>query len=154
MRDESYDLVYERYAFFLVAGAFAAKRRGVPFLLEINEVSGVPERARKQSFLTLCSMFEMALFRRCSRIHAVSSYLADRVKIAGARSDQLVVVPNGFDVRRVPSAPRRNELRQHFGFGTTFVLGFAGWFDDWDRLENLVGAWRTLLSTAPISVCA
>lgn len=149
LRDESYDLVYERYAFFLVAGALAATRHAVPFLLEANEVSGVPERARKQLFLSLCNRFEMALFRRCSRIHAISSYLADRARAAGARSNQLVVVPNGFDVRRVPSTPRRSELRRRFGFDGTFVLGFAGWFDDWDRLENLVEVLAHILKHSP-----
>lgn len=150
LRGEPYDLVYERYAFFLIAGALAATRRGVPFLLEVNEVSGVPERARKQSFPALCNAFERILFCRCSRIHAVSSYLANRAKAAGARPDQLVVVPNGFDMRRIPSAPRRDELRQRFGFGdATFVLGFAGWFDDWDRLENLVEVLVRVLGHSP-----
>lgn len=138
LRDEPYDLVYERYAFFLVAGAFAARRRGVPFLLEVNEVSGVPERAREQSFLTLCNKFEKMLFHCCARIHTISSYLADRARANGARSDQIVVVPNGFDIRQIPSVLPRSELRRRFGIDTSFVLGFAGWFDDWDRLENLV----------------
>lgn len=145
LREQQHDLVYERYAFFLVAGAFAATRRGVPFLLEVNEVSGIPDRARRQSFLALCNAFERVLFRRCSRIHAVSSYLADRAVAVGARPDQLVVVPNGFDLRWVPRALRGNELRQRFGLDGTFVLGFAGWFDEWDRLASLVEVLARLL---------
>lgn len=133
-----YDLIYERYAFFLVAGVFSAVHFRVPFLLEINEVSGVPERARKQSFLALCSRFQGLLFSRCSRIHAVSSYLGDRARAVGVRMDQLVVVSNGFDIRRLPLTLRREELRQRFGFDTAFVLGFAGWFDEWDDLESLI----------------
>lgn len=149
LRAERYDLVYERYAFFLVAGALAAARHGVPFVLEVNEVSGVPERARKQSFLHLCNAFERMLFRRCSRIHAVSSYLADRANAAGASSGQLVVVPNGFDMKRIPAAPRREELRRRFGLDGAFVLGFAGWFDDWDRLSNLVEVMARILKVSP-----
>lgn len=149
LRGEPYDLVYERYAFFLVAGALSAMRREVPFLLEVNEVSDVPERARKQLLLALCNAFERMLFRRCSKIYAVSSYLADRAKAAGARPDQVVVVPNGFDMKRIQSASRRNELRQSFGFDATFVLGFAGWFDDWDRLENLVEVLARVLGHSP-----
>ncbi|WP_096360802.1 glycosyltransferase family 4 protein [Sulfuricaulis limicola] len=149
LRAVRYDLVYERYAFFLVAGAFAAARHGVPFLLEVNEVSGVPERARKQSFMRLCNAFERMLFRRCSRIHAVSSYLADRAREAGASSGQLAVVPNGFDMNRIPATPRREELRRRFGLDGTFVLGFAGWFDDWDRLSNLVEVMARILKVSP-----
>lgn len=150
LREERYDLVYERYAFFLVAGAFAAAKHGVPFILEVNEVSGVPERARKQSFLRLCNAFERTLFRRCSRIHAVSSYLADRAGAAGASAAQLVVVPNGFDMSRIPAAPRRDELRRKFGLDGAFVLGFAGWFDDWDRLSVLVEVMARILKVSPV----
>lgn len=150
LREERYDLVYERYAFFLVAGALAAAKHHVPFILEVNEVSGVPERARKQSFLRLCNAFERALFRRCSRIHAVSSYLADRAGAAGASSAQLVVVPNGFDMSRIPAAPRRDELRRKFGLDGAFVLGFAGWFDDWDRLSVLVEVMARILRVSPV----
>lgn len=149
LREERYDLVYERYAFFLVAGAFAAVGHGVPFILEVNEVSGVPERARKQSFLGLCNAFERTLFRRCSRIHAVSSYLAERAGAAGASAGQLVVVPNGFDMNRIPAALRREELRRQFGLDGAFVLGFAGWFDDWDRLSNLVEVMARILKVSP-----
>ena len=149
LRSDRYDLVYERYAFFLIAGAVAATRHGVPFLLEANEVSGVPERARKQSFTRLCNGFERVLFRRCSRIHAVSSYLADRARHAGATPDQLVVVPNGFDMSRVPDIQRREELRRRFGLDGYFVLGFAGWFDDWDRLEDLVDVLNRVLVQSP-----
>lgn len=149
LREEKYDLVYERYAFFLVAGVLAASRSGVPFLLEINEVSGVPDRARRQSLLKLCNAFERQLFRRCSRIHAVSSYLASQARAAGALANQLVVVPNGFDISRIPTSPGRDSLRQRFGLDGTFVLGFAGWFDVWDRLEDLVGVLSHLLGRSP-----
>lgn len=145
LRGRCYDLVYERYAFFLIAGAVGASRLGVPFLLEINEVSGVPDRARRQSLLTICNAFERALFRRCSRIHAVSSYLANQARVAGALADQLVVVPNGFDTNRIPTSPRREALRQRFQLDGTFVVGFAGWFDIWDRLEDLVDVLSRLL---------
>lgn len=154
LREKDYDIVYERYAFFLVAGAVAARRRGVPFLLEVNEVSGVPERARRQFFLSLCNVFERMLFRRCSRIHVVSSYLADAARAAGARRDQLVVVPNGFDMSRIPEALRRDELRNRFGINSAFVLGFAGWFDEWDRLTDLVEVLARILNySADFRLC-
>ena len=44
-----FDLVYERYAFFLLAGMLLARRFDVPFVLEANEVSGIELRTRKQS---------------------------------------------------------------------------------------------------------
>lgn len=145
LREGNYDLVYERYAFFMVAGALGASRHGVPFLLEINEVSGVPGRAREQTLLKLCSWFERILFRRCARIHAVSSYLAERAIAAGATREQVVMVPNGFDIGRQPACPKRDELRRRYGLDDAFVLGFVGWFDVWDSLEDLVDVLSRLL---------
>lgn len=143
------DLVYERYAFFLLAGAFAADRCGVPLLLEINEVSGVPERARKQVFTRLCGLFERILFRRCSRLHAVSSYLGGRAMESGAAPNKVVVVSNGFDLSRVPPTTKREVFRQQFGLENCFVIGFAGWFDQWDRLPMLVDVLSDLLERDP-----
>ena len=40
-------LIYERYAFFLWAGAYFSRWKKLPLVLEVNEVCGI-ERARKQ----------------------------------------------------------------------------------------------------------
>lgn len=154
LKRQQYDLIYERYAFFLLAGAFAAARRGVPFLLEANEVSGVPGRARKQTFQRLCNTFERQLFKRCTRIHAVSSYLADMAYKGGATKDQVVMVPNGFDISRIPDVPRRNEIRERLAITDRMVIGFAGWFDDWDRLADLVEVLKIVNAKYPkVSLC-
>ncbi len=134
----NYDLVFERYAFFLVAGAIAARRSGCRFLLEVNEVNGIPNRARKQSFVRLCGATERFILRRCTVVHAVSSWLGDRAVEAGLPRSRLVVVPNGFDVGRLALKRSRDEMRRQLGLGDGVVLGFAGWFDVWDRLDLLV----------------
>jgi glycosyltransferase involved in cell wall biosynthesis len=133
-----YDLVFERYAFFLVAGAVAARRSGCRFLLEVNEVNGIPNRARRQSFVRLCAAAERFIFRRCSVVHAVSSWLGDRALEAGLPKPRLVVVPNGFEVSRLKLGRSRDEMRRQLNLDGGMVLGFAGWFDHWDRLDLLV----------------
>jgi len=82
LRTGKYDLLFERYAFFLVAGARAARRCGVPFLLEVNEVSGIPNRARRQTFQRLCAATERYIFRRCTVVHAVSSWLGHGIAVS------------------------------------------------------------------------
>ena len=79
LRSNNYDLIYERYAFFMIAGSYCAKKYGVPFVLEANEVSGIENRARKQSLKRLCDVFENYLFKRCDSIHTVSSYLKNMI---------------------------------------------------------------------------
>ncbi|MBI5747964.1 MAG: glycosyltransferase, partial [Nitrospinae bacterium] len=47
LRGKRVDMIYERYAFFLFAGVLTARRRNIPIIVEINEISG-HERVRKQ----------------------------------------------------------------------------------------------------------
>jgi len=132
-----FDLVYERYAFFLLAGAFAARRAGCDFVLEANEVSGVASRARRQSFVRLCSALERVLIRRCTLIHAVSSFLGTSLVGAGLDPRRLIVVPNGFEPSRLRLNVPRDQMRSRLGMGMELIIGFAGWFDRWDRLDFL-----------------
>ena len=149
-----YDLVFERYAFFLVAGAVAARRSGCRFLLEVNEVSGIPNRARKQSFPRLCARLERFIFRRCTLVHTVSSWLGERAVEAGLERPRLVVVPNGFEVARLKLRRSREEMRRQLGVDRGLVLGFAGWFDRWDRLDFLVDVFDDLRrSHASLRLC-
>lgn len=154
LRARQYHLVFERYAFYLLAGAWAARRAGVSFLLEANEVSGIPSRARKQSFPRLCAAFERHLIRRCTLVQPVSSYLGERLVQAGLDRRRLAVVPNGFDIARIRNARDRATVRAELGFAPDeLVIGFAGWFDVWDRLDFLVDVFAQLRSRFNVKLC-
>lgn len=144
-----YDLVYERYAFFLLAGAMLARRRRIPFVLEANEVSGIAHRARRQSFPRLCAAFERRLFARCTAIHTVSSHLAKRICRQGVAASRVHVAPNAFDPARVGDGRRDAALAAHYGLEGRTVLGFAGWFDAWDRLDLLIDVFARLRRSRP-----
>lgn len=149
LRRKDFDLVYERYAFFMIAGALAARSRGVPFVLEANEVSGIPHRARTQRMVRLCAAMERILFRRCAGILTVSSYLRDCIVAQGVTAKRVQVVPNAFDMRRVLGASRNAELGASCGFSGKLVLGFVGWFDEWDRLDLLIRVFGRLVVRRP-----
>ncbi|MGD8421839.1 MAG: glycosyltransferase, partial [Gammaproteobacteria bacterium] len=145
-----YDLVYERYAFYLVAGAVASRRRGIPLVLEANEVSGIKDRARKQSFAWLCKRFERFLLARCQSIHTVSSYLRTMILAhPGIDPDRVQVMPNALDLRQFECEPENSELAARLGLQGKTVIGFAGWFDDWDRLDLLLEVFLSLKRENP-----
>jgi len=136
---QKYDLLFERYASYLIAGAVAARRAGCLFALEINDVSGVPNRVRPQHFPRLCSAVERWLLKRCDLAHAVSSYLGDKLVESGVPAKRVVVVPNGFDIERIRIGTSRAEVRARHGFTDEhIVIGFAGWFVPWDRLDFMM----------------
>lgn len=147
MKQQKFDLIYERYAFFLVAGAALARRRGIPFVLEANEVSGIVHRARPQSYPRLCARFECFLFARCAGIHTVSSQLKRMILRQGVPENRVHVVPNAFDVSKVKIGGKSLELARQYQLSGRLVLGFAGWFDNWDRLDFFVEVFRILRKT-------
>jgi glycosyltransferase involved in cell wall biosynthesis len=149
LRGKHYDLVYERYTFYLLAGAFQAYRNRIPFVLEANEVSGIAQRARRQAFPGLCSVFERWVFSRCTAIHAVSSHLAKRILGNGVPVERIHVVPNAFDPARVRRGEAKAELKARLGLQERTTLGFAGWFDAWDRLDFLVDVFAGLRTEHP-----
>jgi glycosyltransferase involved in cell wall biosynthesis len=144
LAERRFDLIYERYAFFLIAGAMVASRHGIPYVCEANEVSGIADRARRQFFPRLCSRFERFIFARCTGILTVSSHLRDRILKQGVKPARVRVVPNAFDVGKVSGVVKSDALADQLGIGSRLTIGFAGWFDRWDRLDFLIEAFRRL----------
>ena len=133
-----YDVIYERYAFYMYAGALKAKQYNIPLVLEANEVSGIKERARKQVFSGLCRHFEHYIFKRCTSIHTVSSYLKLMIMQQGVADKTVVVSPNAVDPVKFSGNIDTSDLIQSFNLDGKIVIGFAGWFDNWDRLDLLM----------------
>jgi len=144
LASEKFDIIYERYAFYLFAGAVLARKHGIPFVLEANEVSGIANRARRQSYPGLCSTFERFVFARCAGIHTVSSHLKKMIEKQGVPEARAHVVPNAFDVAKVEGIGRSQDLSRKLDTRSRLVIGFAGWFDHWDRLDFFVEVFRSL----------
>lgn len=142
LKNGDYDLIYERYAFFLIAGAMLAKKYKIPFVLEANEVNGIKGRARKQYLKSLCIFFEKRLFILSSRIITVSSFLSELIeqRLTGCKfKGDVVIAPNAIDISKIPYKYKSSDLLSKYAVTPDQqVIGFAGWFDDWDRLDIFV----------------
>jgi glycosyltransferase involved in cell wall biosynthesis len=149
LREGRYDLVFERYASYLIAGAIAARGAGCRFVLEVNDVSGVADRVRKQHFPRACAAVERRLLARCDVVHVVSSYLGECVRAIGVPAERIVVAPNGFDVGRIRLNRSRDEVRRTLGLDDGLVVGFAGWFVPWDRLDFMADAFAAVAGRVP-----
>lgn len=143
LRQKSYDVMYERYAFYLCAGVLAAEEYRIPIVLEANEVSGV-RRARRQSFPRLCRYFERWIFRRARGILTVSSFLKRCIEAHGVMAKRVMVVPNAIDPKSIAFSDKDSTLVDQLGLRNRLVLGFAGWFDQWDRLDLFIDALHAL----------
>jgi glycosyltransferase involved in cell wall biosynthesis len=128
---------YERYAFFMFAGVFVARRLGHKVILEVNEVAGVP-RARPQLLVGLSRRIERWVFSHADAVLCVSSFLAQEAVRQGAAPSAVHVVPNAVRSGWLDVVPIAEGVREERGLNGSLVLGFLGWFDTWDRLEMLI----------------
>lgn len=144
LSSNNYDMIYERYAFYMIAGAIKSKKYNIPLVLEANEVNGIKDRARKQTFQWLCNVFERFLFKRCKSIHTVSSYLKNMIVAQGVAEENIIITPNAIDPLKFSGVKSSGELTQKYNLEDRIVLGFAGWFDNWDRLDILIEVFNDL----------
>jgi glycosyltransferase involved in cell wall biosynthesis len=153
-REKQVDLVYERYAFFNLAGALASQRLGIPFVVEVNELAGY-ERVRDQSFVGVARAVERMVLQRASLIVTVSQFLSTRAEeITGGRVP-VVTVPNGVSAEWLAHAAPSKEcdrLRRELGLGTRPAACFVGGLTHWHNFGLLLTAMRQLKDRLPEAV--
>lgn len=151
IRERGASLLYERYAFFNVAGAWAARAAGIPFVLEANYVVETPLfRARSRLLRPLARAFERFVFRRADRIAAVSSPLQRQIVASGIPGDRVLLVPNAADPRRfVPRPDEGAAVRATLGLEGMKVIGFSGAFFPWHGVDLILDALPRVLARIP-----
>jgi glycosyltransferase involved in cell wall biosynthesis len=127
------DLIYERYNLFHVAGALLARRRRVPFYVEVNAPLAA-ERARYGTLRLrrLAGWAERLVWTAAVRVLAVTGVLRDIVIAAGVAPERVVVTPNGIDPARFTDLPAPS--------GDGLVLGFVGFVRSWHGLDQVIAA--------------
>jgi len=127
------ELLYERHALGNTAGLRAARRLGIPLLLEVNSPLA-RERAEHETlvFRRWAERSERSVLQRADRVLCVTRALADIVLAAGVPRPRVAVVRNGVDLARYPAPQPRG--------GDEVVIGFTGFFRPWHRIEDLVDA--------------
>lgn len=135
-RDFAPDLLYERYNLFYLAGALVARRRGLPFLVEVNAPLA-EERARFGGLALkgLARWSERFVWRRADRVLPVTAVLGGHVAAAGVPAERIVVIPNGIDLEDFPEVLA---ARQSGPEAAELVLGFVGFVRDWHGLDAVV----------------
>jgi glycosyltransferase involved in cell wall biosynthesis len=136
------NVIYERYSLGQTAGSTAARKHGVPLILEVNAPLAF-ERAmvNGQSANADAVTVERATWRGADLVVVPSNPLAEMVREAGQQ--RVVVAPNAVDPELF--APRSEPvLRQELGLADRLVVGFAGTARPWHDLGTLVTAMSLL----------
>lgn len=146
---ENCALIYERHAFFLCATAFLAQRRGIPLVVEVNELAG-DERVRADPWLLpLARLADRLTFQRASLIVVVSPHLRRRIAALGIAPEKILVLPNAVSAASLDTPADGAPIRARHGCAEAVVIGFVGWFVAWHRLENLLTQFAALAAGDP-----
>ncbi len=139
------DFLYERHAFANAAGMLAARRLGVPLVLEVNSPLSLElARTRGISFPRLARRFESLVLRAADRVCVVTRVLGGMLEELGVEPGRLIVTPNGVDLEQYSHGDRpQARLRALAALGVpelaaNLVLGFVGFYRPWHRLDNAV----------------
>jgi glycosyltransferase involved in cell wall biosynthesis len=132
--------LYERLALHSAAGSAAARRLGIPHLVELNAPL-LQEAARYRTLEepAVADLLERSVLRCAHLVLAVSGPLARYAWARGAR--RVAVYPNGVDVELF-APPATSSARAPSAV-------FTGTLRPWHGIETLAEAWRLLGPAAP-----
>lgn len=137
------DVLYERVALHSAAGTQAARRLGIPHLVELNAPL-VQEAAayRRLHEPAAAERLERETIAGADLVLAVSRPLAAHASARGARAVE--VLPNAVDARAYRSAEPAAARP-----GAAPVAVFAGTLRPWHGIATIREAWRLLGPAAP-----
>lgn len=141
-RKQGAELLIETQVAFAGSGAIAARRTGLPLVLDDCSPT-CEEKLLGAALPALAGTILLRQMRAATRIVAVSEAAARTLAAEGARPEKIRLVPNGVDESAYLAA-RRDETRRELGVDGFTVVGFAGSFQPWHDVGLLMEALRSM----------
>lgn len=159
------DVIYQRYNGFSFCGAYLAKQKNIPFVLEFNSSDvwkikhwksndGKLKKIAKYIYnklfkLPIVRFIENYNLKNASYIVVVSDALKKTLVGFGVDETKLIVNPNGIDETKYHPDIKSYELKIKFKLENKIVFGFIGTFGQWHGAENIALAYGQLLNKFP-----
>lgn len=141
------DFVYKRHAHYDVGIALAARRAGVPLVLEANAAYSSPQNRvfERVTFPRLSRWCERVAVNQAAFVVAVSTPMAQYLRNLAQRPADVLVVPNGANPERFAPHPDRGaRVRASLGLEEALVIGWSGILREWHRVDLVLAALATL----------
>lgn len=144
------DLFHERHALLNIGGALAAKRLGIPLVLEVNadlffeyEFRGYPLRGVQK---TMASWMTRFAYRSASAIVCVSEIVRRDLEVRwGISPERVFVLPNAADVKKFAVNGDSMRIRRELGLNDDLLVVFVGSFHSWHDLDLLVDSFAYIV---------
>lgn len=154
MNLKSVDLIHERFNLLSLGGAWASKRLGIPFVLEVNadlleqrKFKGVPEKGLRRLFAIWATQ---TCFNAASKIICISTGLKEHLsKKWNIEDSKLTVLPCAADVNAFGSNHNAERVRRGLGLTDELVVIWVGGFYPWHDLDLLLSSFTRVLQSQP-----
>jgi glycosyltransferase involved in cell wall biosynthesis len=133
------DFLYERHNLYTLAGAWLARLRRLPRLLEINAPLADERAANDGLALSgLAHRLEYWSWRNATFALPVTHVLAQDLGRAGVDPQKICVIANAINPEIFGSAPAPENAKAALGLSDKLVIGFTGFMREWHGLDTIV----------------
>ena len=157
--------IYQRYNGFSFCGAYIAKMKNIPFVLEFNSSDVWKIKNWKNNDTLLKRIFKTIYYKifklpivstiekynlnSAAHIVVVSDALKNILLKFGVDENKIIINPNGIDGRKYNPQIKCNDVKQKYNLENKIVIGFIGTFGQWHGAENIALAFGKLLKKSP-----
>jgi glycosyltransferase involved in cell wall biosynthesis len=147
-------LIHERFNLLALGGAWASKKLGIPFVLEVNadlleqrKFKGIPERGLRRLFAIWATRM---CFNAAAKIICISADLKDHLSRKWNIEDsKLAVLPCAADVEAFEPKHDAERVRRGLGLTNEPVVIWVGGFYPWHDLDLLLKSFTLVLQRRP-----
>ena len=159
------DAIYQRYNGFSFCGAYIAKIKNIPFILEFNSSDVWKIKNWKNNDTLLKMIFKTIYYKifklpivsfienynlnRAAHIVVVSGALKSILLKFGVDENKIIVNSNGIDESKYNPQIKCDDVKQKYNLENKIVIGFIGTFGQWHGVENIALAFGRLLEKYP-----
>lgn len=148
------DLIHERFNLLALGGAWASKKLGIPFVLEVNadlleqrKFKGIPEKGLRRAYAVWSTQM---CFNAATKIICISRSLKNHLsKKWSLDQDKLTVLPCAADVEAFGSKYDGDLVRRSLGLTDEPVVFWLGGFYPWHDLDLLLEGFTRVLQRQP-----
>jgi glycosyltransferase involved in cell wall biosynthesis len=151
---KGFDLIHERFNLLALGGAWASKKLGIPFVLEVNadlleqrKFKGLPERGLRRLFALWATRM---CFNAAAKIICISEGLKDHLSRKwNVEESKLTVLPCAADVDAFGRDHNPEIVRRGLGLTTEPVVMWVGGYYPWHDLDLLFRSFILVLQRHP-----
>jgi len=154
MNLKGFDLIHERFNLLALGGAWASRKLGIPFVLEVNadlleqrRFKGAQERGLRRLFAIWATRIS---FKTAARVICISAPLKQHLNANwNIEASKLTVLPCAADVESFMPKDNSERVRQGLGLTTEPVVMWVGGFYPWHDLDLLLESFARVLQRRP-----